>query len=216
MNRKMSHSNEIRCWVPQGSNLGPILFLLYINDLSKCLESAQTNLFADDIDLACAGSDPSEIKIKLKNDLKNVHNWLKCNKLTLNDTKTEYMIIGSGHRLTKFENISEILLAIGDDDIKRVTRKKSLGFIINDQLKWGMHIDTQCKKISKNIALLGRANSFFPLHTLIKMYNALVFPHMTYFLTVWNERSNSNLNKLSKLQRRASQHNHRKFVPLKL
>ena len=114
------------------------------------------------------------------------------------------MIIGSGHHLTKSENISEVSLAIGGNDIKRVSSKKSLSFIIDDQLKWGMHIDAQCKKISKNIALLGRAKSFVPLHTLIKMYNALVLPHTTYCSTIWNDGSNSILNKLSKLQRRAA------------
>ena len=104
---------------------------------------------------------PMKSKKKLKSDLENVHNWLRCNKLTLNNSKTEYMIIGSGHRLTKFENISEVSLAIGGYDIKRVSSKKSLGFIIDDQLKWGMHIDAQCKKISKNIALLRRESPLF-------------------------------------------------------
>ena len=149
MNGKKSHPREIRCGVPQGSNLGPILFLLYINDLPKCLQTTQANLFADDTNLSCAGSDPNEIEIKLKSDLEKVHNWLRCNKPTLNNSKTEYMIIGSGHRLTKFENISEVSLAIGGNDIKRVSSKKSLGFIIDDQLKWGMHIDAQCKKSQK-------------------------------------------------------------------
>ena len=121
--RKMSHASEIRCGVPKGSNLGPILLLLYINELPNCLESSQANVFADDTNIVCAGSDLNEIEINLKNDLKNVNNWLKCNKLTLNGTKTEYMIIGSGDRLTKFENISEISLATRVDDIKRVTSK---------------------------------------------------------------------------------------------
>ena len=87
-----------------------------------------------------------------------------CNKLMLNYTETEYMIIGSRYRLNKLEDFPEISLAIEDNDIKRVTSKKSLGFIIDDQLKWGMHIDAQWKKISKGIALLRRAKSFVPLH----------------------------------------------------
>ena len=204
MNGKKSHAREIRCGVPQGSNLGPILFLLYINDLPKCLEATRANLFADDTNLSCAGLDVSEIEIKLKKDLENVHSWLRCNKLTLNDTKTEYMIIGSRYRLNKLEDFPEISLAIGDNDIKRVTSKKSLGFIIDDQLKWGMHIDAQCKKISKGIALLRRAKSFVPLHILNNMYNALVLPHMTYCSTIWNDGSNTILKKLSKLQKRAA------------
>ena len=190
--------------VEQGSNLGPILFLLYINDLPKCLETTKANLFADDTNLSCAGLDANEIETKLKRDLENVHSWLRCNKLTLNDSKTEFMVIGSRHHLTKFEDIPEISLAIRDNNIKRVTNKKSLGFIIDDQLKWGIHIDAQCKKISKNIALLRRAKSFVPLHILIKMYNALVSPHLTYCSTIWNDGSNTILNKLSKLQRRSA------------
>ena len=177
---------------------------MYINDLPKCLETTKANLFADDTNLSCAGLDANEIETKLKRDLENVHSWLRCNKLTLNDSKTEFMIIGSRHHLTKFEDIPEISLAIRDNNIKRVTNKKSLGFIIDDQLKWGTHIDAQCKKISKNIALLRRAKSFVPLHILIKMYNALVSPHLTYCSTIWNDGSNTILNKLSTLQRRAA------------
>ncbi len=161
MNGKKSHAREIRCGVPQGSNLGPILFLLYINDLPKCLETTKANLFADDTNLSCAGLDANEIETKLKRDLDNVHSWLRCNKLTLNDSKTEFMIIGSRHHLTKFEDIPEISLAIRDNNIKLVTNKKSLGFIIDDQLKWGIHIDAQCKKISKNIAIAKSLSTIF-------------------------------------------------------
>ena len=189
MNGKKSHARETRCGVPQGSNLGPILFLLYINDLPKCLEAARANSFTDDTNLSCAGLDASEIEIKLKKDLENVHSWLRCNKLTLNDTKTEYMIIGSRYRLNKLEDFPEISLAIGDNDIKRVTSKKSLGFIIDDQLKWGMHIDAQCKKISKGIALLRRAKSFVPLHILNNMYNALVLPWIPIENTLKNRET---------------------------
>ena len=191
MNGKKSHAREIRCGVPQGSNLGPILFLLYIT---------KANLFADGTNLSCVGLDANEIETKLKRDLDNVHSWLRCNKLTLNDSKREVMIIGSRHHLTKFEDIPEISLAIRDNNIKQVTNKKSLGFIIDDQLKWGIRIDAQCKKISKNIVLLRRAKSFVPLHILIKMYNALVSLHLTYCSTIWNDGSNTILNKLSKLR----------------
>ena len=85
-----------------------------------CLETTRANLFADDTNFSCAGLDASEIEIKLKKELENVHSWLRCNTLTLNDTKTEYMIIGSGYRLNKLEDFPEISLAIGDNDIKHL------------------------------------------------------------------------------------------------
>ena len=81
---------ETRCWTPQGFNLGCILFLLYINEFTSVYIGLIYSLMTQ---VSCAGLDPSEIKIKLKKDLENVHSWLRCNKLTLNDAKTEYMVI---------------------------------------------------------------------------------------------------------------------------
>jgi sarcosine oxidase/L-pipecolate oxidase len=100
----MSYAREIGCGLPQGPNLGPILFLLYINDLPTCLESTKASLFADDTNLACEGLSPHEIETKIKKDIGNVHRWLTANKLSLNMKKTEFMIIGSRHRLTSIEN----------------------------------------------------------------------------------------------------------------
>ena len=79
----------------------------------------------------------------------NVHNWLIPNKLTLNDTKTEYMIIGSRYRLSNLE--SNPVITIGQSNIKRVTNKKSLGLILDDQLKWKTHIDKQSKKSQETL-----------------------------------------------------------------
>ena len=81
----------------QIDNLGPILFLLYINDLPNCLESTKATLFSDDTNLTCEGFSPTEIENKLSKDLENVHRWLTANKLTLNKTKREFMIIGSSY-----------------------------------------------------------------------------------------------------------------------
>ena len=79
----------------------------------------------------------------------NVHNWLIANKLALNDTKTDYVIIGSRHRLSNLESNPEI--TIGQSNIKRVTNTKSLGLILDDQLKWKTHIDKQSKKSQETL-----------------------------------------------------------------
>ena len=85
---------------PQGSNLGPLLFLLYINDLPNCLKYTKANMFADDTNLTTASLNKEELQRRLNSDLELMHNWLLANKLTLNKEKTEYMLIGSHQRLS--------------------------------------------------------------------------------------------------------------------
>ena len=165
INGKLSDEKEIHCGVPQGSNLGPFLFLLYINDLAR--------LFADDTTLSATGSTIDEIKTKLNHDLVNVDQWLIANKLTLNEGKTEFIIIGSRQRVPSFEHGP--LIKLGDKVIKRVPHKKTLVVILDEQLKWDKHNEEQSETISKNIVLLRRAKSFVPKHVLEKMYGARDF-----------------------------------------
>ena len=89
----MSEVVNLTCGVPQGSNLGPLLFLLYINDLSNCLEETQASMFADDTNLFCHGKSSSEVENMIYTDLENVHKWLIAEKLTLNEEKTKCMLV---------------------------------------------------------------------------------------------------------------------------
>ena len=112
------------------------------------------------------------------------------------------MVIGSRYRLVSiYENH---VITIGGDSIKRVSHKKYLGITFDEQLKWDKHNDAPCKMISKNIALQRRAKLFVLQNTLTKMYNALVLPHFNYSSAISNDGSCTNINKLSKLQRKAA------------
>ena len=115
---------------------------------------------------------------------------------------TEFMIIGSKQRLTTIENSP--VLTLGGNNIKRVFQKKSPGMILDEQLKWNKHNDKQCKIISNIIALLKRARSFVSRDSLIKMHNALVWPHFKYCSTIWNDGCYSIIDKLFKLRKRAA------------
>ena len=192
----------VQCGVPQGSNLGPLLFSIYINDLPNCLKYTQASMFADDTNLSCSGSSPEGIEHKLNTDLCNVNRWLNANKLTLNTKKTKLMLIASKRKITGIPNGVQIF--INDLEIEQVKQKEVLGVIIDDELKWKKHISAQCKKLSSAIALLRRAKAFLPHIELLRMYNALVVPHFTYCSTVWNDGNCKNLEKLYKMQKRAA------------
>ena len=97
-NNEISNTANITCGVLQGSNLGPLLFLVYINDLPNCLTATKASMFADDTDISCHGDSSVDIEQKLNTDLENVNKCLISNKLALNAKKTEYMIIGSRNR----------------------------------------------------------------------------------------------------------------------
>ena len=100
INGSLSNNRPLTCGVPQGTILGPLLFLLYINDLPNCLSNCQPRMYADDTHLTYAGDCVDNLQLYLNQDLDNVHNWLRANKLTLNMTKTEFMLIGSRQRLS--------------------------------------------------------------------------------------------------------------------
>ena len=99
VNGNLSDPEQLLCGVPQGTILGPLLFLIYINDLPNCVKCSSTRMYADDTNLTASGSSISEIKSMLDKDIECVVDWLCVNKLTLNVIKTEYMIIGSWQRI---------------------------------------------------------------------------------------------------------------------
>ena len=102
LNGSLSNSCVLSCGIPQGTILGPLLFLLYINDLPNCLSHSQPRMYADDTHLALAGNSANSIELNLNKDLASVSGWLIANKLTLNKSKTEFMLIGSRQRLRSF------------------------------------------------------------------------------------------------------------------
>ena len=201
VNQTLSNKRTVKCGVPQGSNLGPLLFLLYINDLPNCLSSSAASMFADDTNISTHGSEV-EIQEHLNHDLENIHQWLLANKLTLNKEKTEYMVIGSRQRLSKISN--ELEIHVGETTIKRVSYAKTLGVVTDDHLTWERQIDNIQTKISKGIGMLRRMKKIVPITALKKVYNAIILPHFDYCSLVWDNCSDYLIDKLQKLQNRAA------------
>ena len=133
VNGELSETAKITCGVPQGSNLGPLLFLIYINDLPNCLDRASPRMFADDTNISIAANSVTELEQIINSELKNLHQWLLANRLSLNVAKTEFMIIGSRQRLLVHDN-EHIRIEIDGKTIKRVNETKSLGLQIDEHL----------------------------------------------------------------------------------
>ena len=122
VNGALSSARKLTCGVPQGSILGPLLFLIYINDLPNCLDLSCAKLFADDTNITVPGCTFSVLEQATNSKLNNLCSWLKANKLSLNIAKTEFMVIGSRQKFLA-ENCSERNIQLHNQPISRVAGK---------------------------------------------------------------------------------------------
>ena len=158
----LSNNRTLLCGIPQGTILGPLLFLLYINDLPNCLEHSQARMYADDTNLTFASNNIDDINYHLNLDLANVNKWLIANRLTLNQSKTEFMLVGSRQRLATLRSVP--CLEIDGVPIDKVSKAKSLGVYLDENLSWNIQINDLTKKIASSIGALKRVRSFVPSH----------------------------------------------------
>ena len=184
-----SFSSErlITCGVPQGSILGPLFFLLYINDLPRCLNETKPRMFADDTNLTASGDSALIVQAAVNSDLENLRKWLIANKLSLNVAKTEFMLIGSKSMIKKISDPQPNVF-INNKQIKRVYECNTLGLTIDQYLSGKSNTEIICKKVCAGISAIRRIKPFVDKQTLISIYNAIVRPYFDYCCEVWDER----------------------------
>ena len=183
VNGEMFNTEVLTCGIPQGTILGPLLFLLYINDLPNCLKFSDTQMYADDTSLTMASASVQEIEDNMNIDLENISEWLKANRLSLNTTKTEFLVLSSRQRSAQ---LSYPTLQIGGKSIPRISSAKTLGVHIDETLSWTRHIEQKSKQISSCIGALKRVRPYVPMASLQTMYNSFVQPKFDYCSTVWD------------------------------
>ena len=167
----VSDSKTLKCGVPQGSILGPLLFLIYINDLPSVSTLFMPILFADDTNLFCNGQNLDDLVQKINIEMEKIYFWVKANKLSLNVDKTNFMLFTPKHFSRSMGNIY-----INGTCIIEVTETKFLGVIIDYKLNWSSHIMNINKKIAKGIGIILKARKVFNNETLISLYYTFVYP----------------------------------------
>ena len=187
--------------VPQGSVLGPLLFIMYVNDLPRAVNNCNIELYADDTLLYFASKSVSTIESNLNLDLLNVIHWLRANFLSLNIDKTKMMLIGTHQRLA---TVSNFTVQANGHNIERVNKFKYLGVVVDQNLSWKDHIEYIGKKISSRLGMLRRARKVLPRHACITLYCAMVLPLFDYCCSVWDSCGVGNKAYLDKLHRRAA------------
>ena len=195
-----SSIKEIICGVPQGSILGPLLFILYVNDITYTSNVLDFILFADDTTITYSHKDINSNIGIVNNELSEVSNWFKANKLSVNATKTNYMILGTPH-MTSSKVSDDLNVVLNETILERVKCTKFLGVLIDECLTWKNHIDCISKTISRNIGVMNKLKFSLPTRILHTLYCTLILPYINYGILIWGNTCKLYIDKLVKLQK---------------
>ena len=190
----------IKCGVPQGSILGPLLFLLYINDITHTSSLLSFILFADDTNIFYSHDNLETLVRTVNLELPKVSVWLKCNKLSLNVKKTNFMHFK--HTNTHTGNFPHNII-IDNIPLERKKSTKFLGVLIDVNLNWNEQIRHIITCISRNVGILYKTKHYLPKNILVMLYNSLILPYVSYCNLVWATSAKTKINSIYLLQKKA-------------
>jgi len=193
-----SENLVIKTGVPQGSILGPLLFIIYLNDLCYACNRFKPVIYADDTALSAVleNLDPTgqHIVNTINTELEQINNWFKLNKLSVNSAKTKAMLF---HTVQK--RVPDVPISIDGTIIDFVKEFKYLGVILDSHLTWKPHIKYVSKKVAQTNGVMIRMKRYLPPYILLTLYNSLILPYLSYGIMVWGAHSE----RLFKLQKQS-------------
>lgn len=196
INGQYSEWKTITAGVPQGSILGPLMFLVYINDLPEVI-SSNTNMFADDTSIYCTGDTLDGITRELQTSLTSLEKWFNEWGLEVNATKTKVMYI------TNKKEVCNLPLKMNQTVLEAVNTHKHLGVILSNNLKWSAHIDHVKSKTNKMLGLLQASSYNMPRSFLLTAYKSIIRPSLEYASPLWAGLGVDDTKRLDSIQYRA-------------
>ena len=207
INEVYSNINPISFGVPQGSILGPLLFLIYVNDLNCCIRYSNTYHFADDTNLQLISNSLNKLNRYMNHDLSNLVQWLRANKISLNAKKTVLILFKTPK--TKFckqnkKNLPKYLnFRISGQKLSPAKEIKYLGVTLDENLSFKSHVSELSIKLSRANGMLAKVRHYVNFETLINIYHAIFGSHLRYACQIWGQANTTSLTKISSLQNKA-------------